>query len=266
MVTFEYDDTQLPGDEADLGLMHYTGGNWLFIGGTVNPSANSITVSAPSFSPFILALAPAVQHTITATAGLHGAISPAGTVSVTDGDDQAFTIAASNLYRIASVTTNDADAGVAVDNATTNYVYTWSNVVSDGMIEARFTARVTSHDVPYPWLDSYYPGTNDFEAADGSDTDQDTMYAWQEWIADTSPLDGTNFFHVDSISMTGTVVSVDAAPGTTGRVYTLNHHATPGAAPSVVSSNSGSVGTVTLTDTNAALQGFYSAEVQFATE
>jgi hypothetical protein len=55
-VTFGYDDgTLLPGfDETRLAIFHLEGGSWVELLGTVDPTANTITASTSSFSPFVL--------------------------------------------------------------------------------------------------------------------------------------------------------------------------------------------------------------------
>ena len=85
-------------------------------------------------------VAPA-EHTITVTVGANGSVSPSGTVSVEDGADQEFVIAADTGYRIASVLAD----GVAVAefvNDDTSYYYTWENVTADGTLEVAFTPQV----------------------------------------------------------------------------------------------------------------------------
>ena len=142
-----------------------------------NSSTQSVTTSAST-------------RTITASAGAHGRIEPAGAVPVSYGGHQAFTVTASNLYRIANLTTNDAAIGVAFGNTSTSHVFTWTNVVANGAIEATFTEVITTNS-PVPvtevWLEDNYPGTNDYEAAALSDTDGDGLLAWEEYVAGTDP-------------------------------------------------------------------------------
>ena len=50
-------------------------------------------------------------HTITATAGEHGSISPSGAVKVNHGQDQAFTIEADEDYRVKDVVVDGTSRG-----------------------------------------------------------------------------------------------------------------------------------------------------------
>ena len=74
---------------------------------------------------------PVTTHTITATAGANGSISPSGQVSVNDGASQNFTIAADTGYRIKDVKVDGASVG-AVGS------YQFDNVTADHTISAEF--------------------------------------------------------------------------------------------------------------------------------
>jgi hypothetical protein len=74
----------------------------------------------------------AVTHTITATAGAHGAISPAGAITVNDGDDLTFTITADSGYKINEVTVDGNKVQAAGS-------YTFENVTGDHTISVTFT-------------------------------------------------------------------------------------------------------------------------------
>lgn len=76
---------------------------------------------------------PAVTHTITASAGANGSISPNGAVTVADGGSQSFTITADNGYEIDDVKVDGTSQGAIA-------TYTFSNVVADHTIEATFKA------------------------------------------------------------------------------------------------------------------------------
>ncbi len=68
------------------------------------------------------------QHTITATAGPGGTITPSGAVIVNHGESQTFTITPSEGYHVVEVTDN----GVPITD------YTISNVTADHVIQASF--------------------------------------------------------------------------------------------------------------------------------
>ncbi|MEJ2286737.1 MAG: hypothetical protein P8X85_24450 [Desulfobacterales bacterium] len=79
-------------------------------------------------------------HTITASAGANGSISPDGTVEVNEGQSKTFTIKANSNANIADVLVD----GVSVGARTT---YTFEQVSADHTIEARFaldTATITA--------------------------------------------------------------------------------------------------------------------------
>ena len=79
---------------------------------------------------------PIVRHTITATAGANGSISPSGKVEVVEGADQAFSITANEGYEIESLKVD----GTAVSTAT-SYIFT--NVRAAHTIEATFKQKIT---------------------------------------------------------------------------------------------------------------------------
>ncbi len=74
-------------------------------------------------------------HTITATAGTGGSISPSGSVSVAQGADSSFTIAANTGYQISDVLVDGASHGDITH-------YTFSNVTGNHSIEAQFISSV----------------------------------------------------------------------------------------------------------------------------
>lgn len=79
---------------------------------------------------------PIVKHTITATVGANGSISPSGNVEVVEGADQTFTITANEGYEIESLKVD----GAAVSTATS---YTFPNVRAAHTIEATFKQKIT---------------------------------------------------------------------------------------------------------------------------
>jgi hypothetical protein len=70
-------------------------------------------------------------HTITASAEAHGSITPSGSITVTNGSDQSFTIAADQGYRILDVEVDGASVGALSS-------YQFENVTGDHEIRAGF--------------------------------------------------------------------------------------------------------------------------------
>lgn len=77
-----------------------------------------------------------VTHTITATAGSNGSITPSGAVTVTDGANQTFTITPNKGYQIANVLVDGKSVG-AVSS------YTFKDVTADHTIYATFVKEST---------------------------------------------------------------------------------------------------------------------------
>jgi type IV pilus assembly protein PilY1 len=77
-------------------------------------------------------------HTITATAGANGSISPSGAVSVTDGLNQIFSITPNTGYNIQSLTVDGSSVAVQAS-------YTFSNVTADHTISAAFV--ITTNNI-----------------------------------------------------------------------------------------------------------------------
>jgi peptidoglycan hydrolase-like protein with peptidoglycan-binding domain/sugar lactone lactonase YvrE len=76
-------------------------------------------------------------HSITASAGSHGSISPTGSVSVADGGSQAFTISADSGYHVSDVLVDGSSVGALSS-------YSFTNVTVNHTISASFVADVVS--------------------------------------------------------------------------------------------------------------------------
>ena len=74
-----------------------------------------------------------IQHTITASAGANGSISPSGTVLVNEGANQTFTIAPTSGFEIADVLVDGSSVGAVAS-------YTFTNVTANHTIAATFSA------------------------------------------------------------------------------------------------------------------------------
>jgi hypothetical protein len=129
--------------------------------------------------------------TITATAGLGGAISPSGAVSVARGGDKTFTITTNFGYAISNVFVDSSPQG-----ATNSWLFT--NVTNNCTIEALFKSlepMFTTNGTLVSWLRSY-GYTGDIDVADWDDKDNDRSFAWQEYQAGTVPTNGKSVFKV----------------------------------------------------------------------
>ena len=103
--------------------------NWLFTPTDTNyaPLTGSIELYHVSIGGWYYN-----SHTIKATSGSNGSISPSGLTSVRDGSDQTFTIAPDKGYAVANVLVDGRSVGAVKS-------YTFKNVTKNHTIEAVFT-------------------------------------------------------------------------------------------------------------------------------
>ena len=122
----------------------YVVDKWQLDGADQSETGTTFTVSNVTADHTVNVLfkaAPVTSHTITVTAGANGTISPAGPVTVSDGADQIFTIAANSGYEIEDVKVDGVSVGAVSD-------YTFTNVTTDHTISATFKAiPVTTYTV-----------------------------------------------------------------------------------------------------------------------
>ena len=127
----------------------------------ISNSAGSVTTNTATLTVTEDVTPPtATKHTITATAGANGSISPSGEVKVTEGADQTFSIKANDGYKIASLKVD----GKTVTTATS---YTFKNVTEAHTIEVTFKQKDTT---PTPTKYKILDGANSSwtENTDGS--------------------------------------------------------------------------------------------------
>jgi hypothetical protein len=144
----------------------------------------SIPTAAADVPAVTAAIAPiAAAHTITASAGTGGTITPLGAVEVNPGAEQAFTITANAGYVLDQVLvdgTNDPAAVLAGG-------YTFSSVIGDHTIEASFLTTFAS------WAKSKgLDGTPGKEAGAADDPDKDGLTNLQEFAFNGNPLSGAD--------------------------------------------------------------------------
>lgn len=107
--------------------MAVTGETIIRASGVTAPNGNYTLV----FADGKLTVSVRPYYTITATAGIHGSISPSGSVSVIHGGSQSFTITPNTGYAIANVRIDGVSIGAV-------RYYTFENVTSSHTIEAVF--------------------------------------------------------------------------------------------------------------------------------
>lgn len=107
--------------------MMVTGETLIRASGVTAPNGNYDLV----FADGKLTVSVRPYYTITATAGIHGSISPSGSVSVIHGGSQSFTITPNTGYAIANVRIDGVSIGAV-------RYYTFENVTSSHTIEAVF--------------------------------------------------------------------------------------------------------------------------------
>ncbi len=101
-------------------------------GYTFEPSARKVNENTNDID-FTGTLVTLETYTITASAGLHGSISPSGSVTVNQGSDKSFTITPDTGYSINDVLVDGSSIGP--ENS-----YTFTNVTQDHTITATFTS------------------------------------------------------------------------------------------------------------------------------
>ena len=165
----------------------------------------------------VVTMSTAGPYMLTGSAGAGGTISPAST-NVLAGGNQNFVIMASNYYRIATLTTNGtAVTGMSFDNNSTFTNFIWSNVQTSGVLAATFTSQVAANDTPYSWLAGY--GLTNYNTDAAADQDGDGLTAWQEYLADTDPTNGTSRLAVTSLTIVTNQVCLTWTGGSSAWQY-----------------------------------------------
>ena len=103
------------------------------IGAVTAYTFNNVTVNHTISASFEID-----THTITATSGGNGSISPSGTTTVADGASQTYTITPAAGYHVAGVTVDGSSAGAVT-------AYTFNNVSASHTISASF--EISTHTI-----------------------------------------------------------------------------------------------------------------------
>ncbi|MHB8107692.1 MAG: stalk domain-containing protein [Candidatus Cryosericum sp.] len=136
--------------EYDYGSGHVvaSGLTWEFYVAPYGSPSGSGAFALRAFDDVILYTFPKVMHTITASAGAGGAISPSGAVTVVDGASKPFVITANLGNSIASVVVDGAAAAVTNHSQMT---YTFESVTADHSIQAMFmTPDMLAPTIAFP--------------------------------------------------------------------------------------------------------------------
>jgi hypothetical protein len=110
----------------------------LSVGAVTTYTFNNVITNHTISASFVIN---AVTHTITASAGANGSITPSGTLTFTHGQSQTFTITPNTGYHIADVLVDGSSVG-----AVTSHSFT--NITSDHTISATFAINaIESHTI-----------------------------------------------------------------------------------------------------------------------
>jgi N-acetylgalactosamine-6-sulfatase len=150
---------------------------------------------------------PVPTHTITATAGNHGRLVPAGAVAVREGGNLTFTLQPDPQFHVNSVTLDGSPLPVANP-------FSITGITSDATLHVTFAANRVVHDVPAWWMAEAHPGwsSNQIEWA-LKDFDADGRATWMEYHAGTDPTRADSWFRLDIEQIPASIrVSFDTVP------------------------------------------------------
>ncbi len=143
----------------------------------------------------------AIIHTITATAGANGTISPSGAVQVDEGASQAFTITPNSGFRISDVLVDDQSAGAVSQ-------YTFENVIASHTIFATFepmTYTITSTSGPNGSISPSGTQTVDSGSSLSFSITADSGYRVQSIVVDGLAMDPVESYTFDNITADHTI-------------------------------------------------------------
>jgi hypothetical protein len=107
------------------------------VGAVTSYSFNNVTANHTISATFAVNI---TTHTITASAGSNGSISPSGALTVNHGANQGFTITPNANYHVADVLVDGSSVGAVTS-------YTFNNVTANHIISATFAVNITTHTI-----------------------------------------------------------------------------------------------------------------------
>jgi hypothetical protein len=151
---------------------------------------------------------------ITAEAGPHGSVVPAGEIFVSVGGATNILLLPERFYGVGAVTVDGQSVGPASD-------YVFTNVWDEHTLSAEFLAKLTGAGVPEVWLNQLNPAwTNRFDEHEQADSDRDGAPNAQEYVAGTDAMNSQSVFRLDvKLSDGAAVVSFPTVQA--GGVYGL---------------------------------------------
>lgn len=149
------------------------------VGGAASYSFSAVTSNhtiAATFAPD--ATPQPSSYTLTASAGAHGSVSPAGSVSVAEGGSQVFAISPEAGYAVSDVLVDGSSVGSRAS-------YSFNNVSSNHTLSAVFAALdANGNQLPDDWERKYF-GSAVVDPQGDFDGDGVTNYA--EYVNGTDP-------------------------------------------------------------------------------
>lgn len=79
----------------------------------------------------------------------------------------------------------------------------------------------TAHGTPYSWIDMYFGGVTNYEAADLADQDADGMVTWQEYNAGTDPANAGSILAMTGLNFGGKATNWFSWSSVSGKLYNV---------------------------------------------
>lgn len=225
-LTFCYDDTLLPAgfDEESLVIYHFSMGAWQKLNSTVDPIANTVSVSTDTFGIFVLGVAGSVT-----TYTIGASVSPANSGTVAGNGDFPFGAAVSLVAtpQAGYAFLNWTDGGVPVSSSPSLAF----NVDTDRMLVANFVAlgankAVTTVSMPLNGGTTSGGGAYSLNSAATVSATAAPGFKFSKWLVNgvsVSTAKNYSFTVTDDRALTAKfkpvyVVNVSVAPPSGGQV------------------------------------------------